>query len=189
MLRVRSTGSLGGNLATYTFIDVAMTEECDNVERVVMRATKAKTNPVLVPDRPWEGLNARVYGTVIFDDEEQLFKMWYISHHHPDREVYNLYAYSEDGMNWIKPELGIVNYKGCPANNIFAVESRVGMHIPSVIKLPDAPPDQRYLCFAYHKGGLNLFHSPDGVHWQAHGNNPVLPAFGDDHDSTPAVFP
>ena len=74
--------------ATHTFIRTDIVADQYNVERVVIPATKNPSNPVLIPDRPWEGMNARLYGTAIYDDEEDLFKMWYISNHYPDKQVY-----------------------------------------------------------------------------------------------------
>jgi hypothetical protein len=165
--------------ATHTFIRTDIVADQYNVERVVIPATKNPSNPVLIPDRPWEGMNARLYGTAIYDDEEDLFKMWYISNHYPDKQVYMMYATSRDGLNWVKPNLGIVDYKGSRANNIFSPGKEWGVHQPSVVKHPDSPADRRYALFAHANGrgpfgrGLLLFHSPDGVRWTPHAKNPV----------------
>lgn len=169
----------------YTFISGDILVDQHNVERVVVPATKNPSNPVLIPDRPWEGMNARLYGTVLFDEDEELFKMWYISNHYPDKQVYLMYATSRDGLNWIKPSLGIVEYHGSRENNIFMVGSDGGIHQPSVIKHPEAPEERRYVLLAYanNRGpygrGLLLYHSPDGVRWTPYANNPVAPAHGD----------
>lgn len=169
----------------HTFIGEEIIATQHNVERVVIPATKNPSNPVLIPDRPWEGMNSRIYGTVIFDEEEDIFKMWYITNHYPDKQVYMMYATSRDGLNWIKPDLGVFEYKGSRTNNIFASGKDGGFHQPSVVKHPQAPPHQRYALLAYTNGrseyarGLLLYHSPDGIHWTPHPDNPVAPAFGD----------
>ncbi len=172
-----------GSIKKYTFLNDDSFTDAFNVERVILPARKSEVNPVLVPEHPWEGLNVNLYGTVLYDAQESLFKMWYTTHHYPDGEFYVMYAISEDGLTWKKPTLGLVSYKGSDDNNIIAVQNRVGMHLPSVIKRSDAPIEHRYVMFAYSKGctwrGLNLFYSPDGLQWTPYSGNPVIESRGD----------
>ena len=73
--------------------------------------------PVLVPDRPWEGQRVYVYGSVHVNPEGGGFRMWYLSrigrgneHRAPGMQERQgdvvLYATSEDGLPWDKPNLG-----------------------------------------------------------------------------------
>ena len=71
-------------------------------------------DPVLEPDRPWEGESAEVWGSVLYDDEEGIFKMWYRVFDGTPR----CYATSKDGVSWDKPDLGVVSFDGSTANNI-----------------------------------------------------------------------
>lgn len=55
------------------------------------------------------------------------------------------YAVSEDGVNWRKPELGLVEYEGSRRNNIVRIEGFPGGSPEGSVFLdPKAPPEQRY---------------------------------------------
>ena len=49
-------------------------EKLDNITQRVNLARK-HGSPVLRPDKPWEEATALLYGSVIFDEEEHIFKM------------------------------------------------------------------------------------------------------------------
>ena len=78
-----------------------------------------------------------LYGNVIFDKDEEIYKLWYspfivdsknlikeidtITSNYappPIREMGICYATSEDGINWKKSNLGLVKYNGNKNNNI-----------------------------------------------------------------------
>ena len=40
---------------------------------------KKLEQPVVVPDRPWEGNRIYIYGTVHYDADAQQFRMWYLT--------------------------------------------------------------------------------------------------------------
>ena len=116
----------GGNLydpGLHLFVDDEEVQDHPGFVRKVQRPARLQAEPVLSPDRPWEGKAVQLWGSVLFDDEEGLFKMWYYSVH---EELYNrtgsghfmCYATSRDGVEWEKPELGIVPCAGSRANNI-----------------------------------------------------------------------
>ena len=99
-------------------------------------AVKYRDNPVIRRDRPWEG-NDLHYGTVLYDDVEKLFKLWYNNIHYSATErvpkslvptvakKYDrgfCYAVSEDGFRWEKPNLGQVEFDGSKDNNIVGPE-------------------------------------------------------------------
>ena len=62
--------------AKQLFVDDYLIESITDGSRVLNRAEKVENNPVLRPERPWEG-NHVVVSDVIFDEKDQLFKMWY----------------------------------------------------------------------------------------------------------------
>ena len=113
--------------------------------KVLNRPVKHPDNPLIVCEHPWEALSAQVYGTVIFDEDDRLFKMWYLAC--PDRREphelvvngnrfkgnANAYAVSEDGIHWQKPDLGLVSFDGSTANNLLPM-GRNGTEGIGVIK-------------------------------------------------------
>ena len=109
-------------LGTHLFVDDYLVEDMEKVWRTLNRPGKHRENPVIKPDRPWEGYLVLQPGTVIWDDEENIFKMWYNTigtHKKPYVEDYLCYATSRDGIKWDKPDLGLVEFAGSTKNNIF----------------------------------------------------------------------
>jgi len=161
------------------FLDAAVVEEAEGLERVFHAARKHESNPVLRQDYPWEGSQyvegPYVYGTVMWDDGK--LRMWY--HSQTNGAYYNHYAESGDGIRWVKPRLGIVEFEGSTENNILVAECRDPdehppfkaegrCHNPSVIKCPwETDPEKRYVLFCYgqdYRWARAAF-SPDGLHW------------------------
>jgi hypothetical protein len=143
------------------FLDAMVVEESANLSRTFHSAEKHVGNPVIEKDRPWEGWGPYLYGTVLRDGDK--FRMWYQTLSLERGDV--LYAESSDGINWTKPELGIIAYEGSKKNNIVA--SANACHIPSVIPAPKpSSPDKRWMMFGYARsGGASVAYSPDGLRW------------------------
>lgn len=163
---------LGG--ATELFIDAHRVESAVNVSREVHPGTKM-VNPhtghrVMVPygENPWEPTRNQLYGSVIFDTDEQIFKMWYRTLL-PNGQPRICYATSEDGYRWEKPDIGVVTFEGSFKNNI-----SLNMDIASVLKDPrDEDPSRRYKLFGHGSGGYNVVFSADGLRW--HSRQVVMP--------------
>lgn len=161
------------------FLDAMVVEQQQGLSRVFHAATKHPGNPVLGPTQSWEKGSGRagpyLYGTIFWDDGK--LRMWYHGWH--NGAYHNGYAESTDGLNWVKPNLGLVEIDGSKDNNVFfginpnqdidAPWKRQGMcHNPSVIKRPWVKdPNQRYALFCFgqewHKSRVAF--SPDGLHW------------------------
>ncbi len=58
------------------FIDDYMIQSLSDARPVLNPAIKSANNPVVKPDRPWEGRLSPI-AKVLYDEEEGLFKMWY----------------------------------------------------------------------------------------------------------------
>jgi hypothetical protein len=154
-----AAGSADQPPSRYLFLDPGLI--------AVSHGTELKVNPperreiVIKPDRPWEQLMISFYVTV--RDEGGRLRMWYICR---DRENHpNLaYAESQDGIDWTKPDLGIVNYAGSTANNLVGIPSLEGTPFLD----PNAPSAERYAYVTNTggAGGIVRFYSPDGLHWQ-----------------------
>lgn len=106
------------------------------------------------------------------------------------------YAESKDGVQWDKPELGIVEFQGGKKNNI--VLRHRGSHFDSfsVIWRPDwKKPEERYVLIAFvgtwpydpkkiaarglqygiKTAGHYVFTSADGINWKPHWDKPAVP--------------
>lgn len=59
-------------------MDDYIVESLRHTRRVLTPAVKVEENPILRPDRPWEG-NVLAPKNVIFDKRERIFKLWYQS--------------------------------------------------------------------------------------------------------------
>jgi hypothetical protein len=139
-----------------------------NVVQTVMEATKHPDNPLLpLGDlHEWDALQARPWETktVIYDEEERLFKCWYSGTDlSTDRWWATGYAISEDGITWIKPKLGLHEYNGNTDNNIC-----LRAWGPVLKDAAEPDPARRYKIFL--KGPtraepVRVAYSPDGIHW------------------------
>jgi hypothetical protein len=62
----------------YFMVDKRTIEDRWMIERFTVALQKHPNNPVLVKELPWEGTGPLMGGTVIFDPQDELFKMWYL---------------------------------------------------------------------------------------------------------------
>lgn len=137
-------------------------------------------NPVLSADQPWEGQAVYTYGTVLPDETGNGYRLWYscIDYFH-DCEMRVLYATSPDGIHWSKPALGIRQWNGSTANNMFFPRATLN-GIASIIHTPwDPDPGRRYHVVNYDPGGYFAAWSADGIHLTDAPTNPVLTQAGD----------
>ena len=63
----------------HLFLDDVEVQDHPGFVRKVQRPERVRTEPVLRPDRPWEGEAVQLWGSVLYDDDENCFKMWYYS--------------------------------------------------------------------------------------------------------------
>src|ERR1044072_5162161 len=85
---------------------------------VLGKAVKSSAKTLLVPDQPWESMT---YWVCVLRDGGK-YRLWYNASLN-DTRLYIAYAESDDGLNWRKPVLNLVNWRGSKANNIvFAAE-------------------------------------------------------------------
>ncbi len=100
------------------FIDDAIIEEMQGLKRALNQAKPYVGNPVIQSDQPWEkNIFPEQYGSVLYDEAESVFKMWYqvLDWSYAGRML--AYATSKDGLHWEKPILGVVEYRGSKENN------------------------------------------------------------------------
>ena len=141
------------------FVDNYIVEQMDGVHKTLNQPKKHPGNPVLTPDRPGEGNRAHMYGSVIYDRQAKLFKMWYWTG--VGSTMSGAYATSKDGIHWDKPDLGLVQFQGSKRNN------RVGWMAMGMIYSPNDPdPGKRYKSIhgrrgAFSADGINLHVPPE----------------------------
>ena len=164
--------------AAQLFVDRLLVREAQRVWFTQHPGRKHPKNPVLKPDRPWEGWRTEIFGNVLFDEEEQLFKMWYLPEEGRGGSYFDVpnvtcYAISRDGVAWEKPLVGTLkSTNGKPHNAVAHI------YQASVFKDPrDPDPSRRYKCIGWSSrpAGYNTFVSPDGLNWTKFCEKPIAP--------------
>ncbi len=153
-----------------------------NVKRVQGVLQKHPANPLLEADAPWEETARKSYGiqlgTAIHDTQDKKFKIWYQIEQHTGGSV-AAYAESQDGVTWVKPNLGLVRYQGTMQNNLLLHSDHLGRRpLAGSIRLiqdpRERPAERRFLSCSippYHEdggrfGGWNgMAYSADGLTW------------------------
>jgi len=154
------------NVPQFFFDDALIAHQ----QRLVRRWLPATVfpKPVLEPDRPWEGRQLVLFGTVL-PAPESGYRLYYSCFTPAEGNAKFLLATSPDGFHWEKPELGVVEWQGSKANNI-VLDPTMHNDSPSVIFEPD---DRQfpYKMITYHgradgQSGLHGYRSADGISWE-----------------------
>lgn len=181
---------LGGS--AQLFVDYDRVESIENVTRTFHAAEKHPANPVLRRLHPWEQSRG-TWGSVIFDEEDRVFKAWYGGTSGRDTTGCTgptcrsnsvlCHALSQDGIVWERPKFGLHEAGGTRANNVVIGDDyRDGMaHWESVLKDPlDPNPQRRYKALGWSsydwngpQSGIFTMTSPDGIKW-THSADPVF---------------
>ncbi|MES2694685.1 MAG: hypothetical protein V4773_14515 [Verrucomicrobiota bacterium] len=152
--------------------------------RIEMHAPeKYSGNPVLGRGKSGEADSWAIhfYGSVIRVDGK--FRMWYVGtgdergqNTHHDTSLWRvLYAESTDGVNWVRPKLGMVDYRGNKQNNIMRLDPFMGTINIKVLHEPEDPdPTRRYKMVTHahwmkgdaRHGTLAPYGSADGLNWK-----------------------
>lgn len=187
----------------YLLLDSRIIDKLDNAKLSVGKITKHPANPLFLEDKPWEKRFDNLYGNVIYDDKEKIYKIWYspfiidysakgmsLSKRQEkeymapqDREMGICYATSKNGIDWEKPELGLVDYNGSTDNNIVWR----GTHGAGIYKDPyEKDPDLLYkmlLKLGESGEGLATSHSSDGIIWSKPAGIKLDGIMGDTHNN------
>lgn len=140
-------------------------EEMHGFTRTLHQPQKYPVNPVLRREHPWEGFRVQVYGTVLYDPGEQLFKAWYMNipataaekivvqgQRRPGHATLLSYATSKDGIAWDKPVLNLVDFEGSTANNMIAPDLYNPEGFSALNEPHDPDPARRYKAFYWDHG-------------------------------------
>lgn len=160
------------------FVDDYLIHSKVGIVRAPHQPVKYSGNPILVADRPWELQDkSHIYanGSIMFDPESKQYRMYYDGAH--------VVAFSKDGVNWTKPNLGLIEYKASKDNNI-VIDYSNPTDIGSFIYDPrDPDPSRRWKAAIFHydrgenprwaknagqygdRSGVYAFYSKDGLDW------------------------
>jgi len=171
----------------YLFLDDSYLSEKKGVSRFIGSPVKAQTNPVVRPEHPWEGVCVILWGSVLWDAQDELYKMWYEAFH-PEAafesdQTLLCYAYSRDGLTWYKPQLNLIEYHGSKANNI-VFRGQKHFDTATVMLDPFNPMrEQRFKMMLYDsaQNSFVTFASSDGLTWQQLGLVDLPIKTGDRH--------
>ena len=153
-------------------VDEFLVAERTSVVRTLGRPVKANGGrPVLIADRPWEDFGTPIVGSVLRDDGK--FHMWYrVSGSGANGGVW-CYAESSDGVQWYKPELGLIEYHGSEANNIYVI-GQPQAYTPFV-DLRETDPAKRFKsAVSTTRIDTALAYSADGLHWKLYRNGAAV---------------
>jgi len=165
------------------FVDDQLVAERENVELVINPGEKHPGNPLLRVEKPWEGWRIYLYGSVIFDDDDDLFKMWYIA---VGSGAVTCYATSTDGIHWERPALNLPAFKKYGQDNNIVGK----FHMANVMKdTRDPIPARRWKMICWHpryrpgldprnkrwedRWGYCTMISADGIRWEHHSPGPI----------------
>ena len=162
------------------FVDDLLVDEASRISPYQYRPTKYADNPVMVADRPCEmgTMGGRHSGveivgqTVLYDEEEEIFKMWYVAWALEKGKRPWCYATSKDGYNWDKPDLGLIEFQGDTKNNLLGIHGEPSYY-NTFKDNRDPDPQRRYKAQGemhgpgghVPPGGMVNAYSPDGLNW------------------------
>jgi hypothetical protein len=172
-------------------VDDAVLAQCDGTE--VRLATPVAAGVVLRFDQPWEG-RFSTFVTVLRDGPK--YRMYYrgLGNAGPNNEL-ACYAESDDGIQWRKPRLGLVEVNGSRDNNVilgYTPKRYTHNFCPMIDDRPGVPPEERYKAVgggmttsAESKAtgavrGLYRLVSADGIHWRELPGRPLFTGYAMD---------
>ena len=162
------------------FVDDHWIDSSAGVERVLHEPVAE--NIALEAEHPWDQIFS-AYHLVLGDGSR--WRMYYLCSKKGDEDgppggwQYCAYAESDDGIEWTKPELGVVELDGSKRNNLVYAGPHTEV-APFLDANPDAAESERYKAFAVSDRsipgarGLVPLASPDGLSWRQMSDKPVM---------------
>jgi len=168
----------------FSFDDVSIPYTTNLVLKMVT-PKKHPNNPLIPLGKPGtpDEWSVQCYGSVI--RHEGKYKLWYIAINEKDlkkmpgdvhyRGAQLAYAESEDGIEWVRPNLGLVEFRGNKNNNLLLIDppQAHGLDVLVLYEPEDPDPSKRFKMLL-HMGarfdGLPAgapipFFSEDGLRW------------------------
>lgn len=132
---------------------------------------------VFTHDQTWEG-GYSGFNTLFRDGDR--YRMYYRGAAWPgigkQPSLSICLAESWDGIHWVRPELGLVEFQGSKKNNIILSGQVSNTFVPFKDTNPACRPGERYKALAAMSdpSGLYAFASPDGIRWRKMSDTPVI---------------
>jgi len=174
------------------FVDDLLIDRQSGVQLKLHAPIRAEK--VLDFDQPWEGPTCGFFSVI---EDNKTFRLYYRGsannplgndRHTQQNPLTVCYAESQDGIKWVRPNLGLVEFRGSKDNNILWMGQEALAFAPFLDTNPAAPPSERYKATAAtlipgrSQYALVGFTSPDGLHWTKIGDRSIIP------DETTNVF-
>ena len=175
----------------YFPVDERMIEDRWMVERFVVPLKRYAGNPIIKKSIPLEGSGPMAGGTVLFDEQDRKYKMWY--------SIFDLYAYrnklpfsynvcyaeSGDGLNWQKPLLGLFDNRGQigPDNNAIRLGRAKTQNIDVELNPYPHPANQKFIAIHNDSGGVFVSYSADGKIFDCSFEQPAVWYHSDTHNN------
>jgi hypothetical protein len=174
------------------FVDDALIDHMSGAQLKLHSPRRAEK--VLEFDRPWEGATCGFFCVI---DDNGLYRLYYRGsannprgddRHTSDTPMTVCYAESRDGINWTRPNLGLVEFRGSKDNNIIWMGQEALAFAPFLDTNPATPPSERFKATAAtvipgrKQYALVGFTSADGIRWTKIGEQSIIP------DETTNVF-
>src|SRR5690606_34341141 len=84
------------------------------------------------------------------------------------------YAESKDGINWVKPNLGLIEFNGSKNNNIIWSAPSYDNFTPFKDPNPNCKSSELYKAVTSGVGGLYALKSANGIHWSYLSEKPII---------------
>lgn len=165
------------------FVDHALIEYMDGAQLKLHSPVRAEK--VMEFDKPWEGATCGFFTLI---EDNGLFRLYYrgsatdaggTDRHSKETPLTVCYAESRDGINWVKPNLGLVEFRGSKNNNIMWMGQEALAFAPFLDTNPAVPASERYKATAAtvipgrKQYALVGFTSPDGLRWTKVGEHSI----------------
>ena len=152
------------------FLDDFIVQETHNLNRTMHRPVKS--DPILKADRPSDGSMIALASAPMWIPDEGVYKLPYEVRRDEQNGNEMALAISTDGLNWEKPNLGLVNFAGSTNNNLFPTPDNLRLwHI--VYDPDDSDPNRRYKGFLTSAGGRIPVVSSNCLNWTKLGHDPA----------------
>lgn len=136
---------------------------------------------VLTFDRPWE---SETSGYITVFDDDGIVRMYYrgaTEQINAKNNELTCYAFSTDGINFHRPNLGLHDYNGNKANNIILKHvPECHNFTPFLDKKPGIPVNERFKAvgghehFGINQGKLYGLYSKNGINWKRYSDEPII---------------
>ncbi len=177
----------------YFPVDERIIEDRWKVIRFVVPLKRYAKNPILVKETPLEaaGKGPQSYGTVLYDKDDGLYKLWYtifdLSAYKNNKPFsYNVcYAESKDGLTWNRPDLGLFTHRGTisPHNNAISLGREKTCGIDVEFNPYPHTSDKKFIAIHNDSGGVFVSYSANGKKFNCSFDKPAVWYHSDTHNN------